>query len=316
MEPNEISMLSRISRRRFHSFSEAAEELLDALSESVPGVVALARTDPDEGVHRVIEARGAGVDGLRRGAAVPPAGGGLDRETMRSLGARDWLDAPLELGDGRIVGVLVAAAGRPDALAGEHAAQLGVVAGLLGYEWENVELRSELRRLRGRLNTDPSTDPETGLPDREGFLELLRQEWRLVQRGSVQSVAVVCRVSAGGEAGAAGSTGARDRLTVKLAAETLRATTRDTDRVGRIGDSAVGAVLVGCDPQHTPAFLARFLGAFERVTAGSGPEAEVSCGVQPLADTSSPAEALDLAEAAADEPAPAPVPDLPAQPVE
>jgi GGDEF domain-containing protein len=310
MEPGETRALGRISRRRFHDFSDAVDELLGALAEALPGVVALTRLDPDEGVHRVIEARGEGVGGLSGGAAVPQAGSAVDAEFLRPLGARDCLALPLEMSDGRIVGLLCAADARAGVYGDEHAAQLSLAARLLAYEWESVELRSELRRLRSRVSADSGGDADTGLPDREGFLEILAREWRLAERGTVQSVLIACRVAADGDDGA----GAKQRLALKLAAETLNATTRDTDRAGRIAANAVGAILVGCDPRQTPSFVARFLGALERVAEGGRTEVEVSCGVQPLADTASPEEALELAELAAGEPSQGgtPAPDAPA----
>jgi GGDEF domain-containing protein len=313
MEPSEIKILARFSQHRFHNFSQAADELLEILAEAVPGVAALARLDPDDGVHRVIGSRGEGVGGLDCGAVLPSAGSGVEADFLRCLGAQAWLSSPLELSDGRIVGVLCAVDGRADSFRPEHEAQLGLVARLLSHEWENVELRSELRRLRGRLSADPSTDADTALPDRQGFLELLGHEWREAERGAVQSVLVACRVGSGTGASGEGATDAKGRLALKLAAETLKATTRDADRVGRIAEMAIGAVLVGCSPQDTPAFLARFLGALERVSEGSRPGIEVSCGVQPLADTSSATEALDLAEAAAGEPERLRPPDRPPQ---
>jgi GAF domain-containing protein len=313
MEPSEIRILTRFSQHRFHNFSQAADELLDALAEAVPGVVALARLDPDDGAHRVIGSRGEGIAGLDSGAVLPSAGSAVDADFLRSLGAQAWISAPLEMSDGRIVGVLCAVDCQAEAFRPEHEAQLALVARLLGHEWENVELRSELRRLRGQLSADPSTDADTRLPDRQGFLELLGREWREAERGAVESVLVVCRVAGGAGANGDGGADAKDRLALKLAAETLKATTRDTDRVGRIAEMAIGTILVGCSPRDTPAFLARFLGALERVTKGSRPAIEVSCGVQPLADTPSAAEALDLAEAAAGEPAEPQAPERPHQ---
>ncbi len=300
METDETKTLVRLAQCRPRSFSEAADSVLGALAEAIPGVLALGRLDVDEHVHRVIETRGEGL-GLSRGAGLPAATGdddGLDAESLRSLGARDWLSAPLETSDGRILGVLCALAATDAAYSARQTALLGVAARLLGQAWENVELRSELRRLRRRIDAGPGTDPDTGLPSREAFLELLDREWRLAERGTVQSVLVVYRIGsgAGGENGNAGS--AKGRLALKVTAEVLEASTRATDRVGRIGETAVAAILVGCRLRDAPAFIARFLEALGRVSEGRWPEIEVSCGVQPLNDSSSPGEALGLAEAA------------------
>jgi GGDEF domain-containing protein len=205
--------------------------------------------------------------------------------------------------DGRIAGVLCAAAPERDAFRPEHSAQLAIAARLLGHEWESVELRSELRRLRGQVNAGPSTDAETSLPDREGFTELLHAEWEMVEEEeAVESVLVVCRVvgSAGGNGD--GTPSAGDRVAVKMAADVLAATTRGSDKVGRIGEMTLGAILVGCEVGNTPTFVARYLSALERVGSGSRPAIEVVCGVQPLAGTPSPGQALELAEAAAGDP--------------
>ncbi|HXV05376.1 MAG TPA: hypothetical protein VFP23_05670, partial [Solirubrobacterales bacterium] len=93
--------------------------------------------------------------------------------------------------------------------------------------------------------------------------------------------------------------GAAGRLALKAAAEVLEGNARATDRVGRIGEAAIGAVLVGCRLRDAPAFVARFLESLGRVSEGAGPGIEVACGVQPLGGSPSAAQALDLAEAAA-----------------
>jgi GGDEF domain-containing protein len=310
MELSEVRTLIRFSRRRFRNFSNAADELLKALAEALPGVVILAQRDPDESILRVIEARGQGVSGLDAGTSLPVAGNEVDGDFLHSLGGQAWLNAPLEMSDGRIVGVLCAVDAGAGAYRPEHAVQLSVAARLLSHEWESVELRSELRRLRGQVSAGPGTDPDTGLPNRSSFLDLLTREWRLTERGTVQSVLVICQVATGTDESEGEATGAEDRLAVKLAAETLAATARRTDCVGRTGEMAVGAILVGCDPESVPDFLARFLGAFERVVEGRGDEIEVMCGAQPLAGTASPEEALDLAEVAAENPDQARTPEL------
>src|SRR5262249_34585628 len=175
----------------------------------------------------------------------------------------------------------------------EHAAQLGIAARLLGHEWESVQLRSELRRLRSKVNAGPSTDRDTGLPDREGFDDLLRAEWNAVGEEAVESVLVVCRVAASGNGN--GTPAAGDRLALKLAADVLAGTGGGADRAGRIGEMSLAAILVGCPIGEPPAFVARYLGALERVSGGKQPPIDVFCGVQPLAGTTTPREALDLA---------------------
>lgn len=302
MEPNETRTLVRLAQRRPNSFSAAADSVLDALAEAIPGVIALARFDPDEGAHRVIDTRGEDVSRLSRGVILSVrdgSGSELDPDALRAFGARAWLSAPLEASGGRILGVLCAAAVDDGVYDPSHAAQLGVAARLLGHEWESVELRSEVRRLRRRVDAGPGTDPDTSLPAREAFLELLDREWRLAERGTVESVLVVCRVGGGAVAEGNGAGGAARRLALKTAAEVLEGSARATDRLGRIGETSIGAILVGCRLRDAPAFVARFLESLGRVGEGAGPGIEVACGVQPLGGSPSPEQALGLAEAAA-----------------
>jgi GGDEF domain-containing protein len=302
MKQSEISALTGIAQRRFRNFSEAAGSVLESLKEGIPGVIALARLEPDQQVHRVIEVRGEGIDDLARGSVIRPTESGLDADFLSSIGAQAALSAPLEISDGRIAGVLCAVDAAPDAFGPEHAVQLGVAARLLSHEWESVELRSELRRLRARVDDGPGIDPETGLLNREGFLEHLDHEWRLSQRGTVESVLFACCVGSGAGEKENGAGDAQRRLALKQAAEVLQGSARVTDRVGRFGEMTMGAILVGCPEDDAPAFIDRFLGALGRVSEGSGPQIEVSCGVQRLASASSPEEVLDLAEKSAGEP--------------
>jgi GGDEF domain-containing protein len=296
MDARETAALIGLAQRRFQNFSEAADSLLGTLTNVVPGVLVLGRLDRDEQIHYVIEVRGDGVGGLHRGAALVPAEAGVSPDSMRTIGAADWITAPLEMTDGRIAGILCAVATEPNTYLPEHAAELGIAARLLGHEWESVQLRSELRRLRGQVNAGPSTDHDTGLPDRDGFMDLLSAEWKAVEEEAVESVLVVCSVA--GTAGPHETPVAGDRLALKLAADVLAGTVRGSDKAGRIGEMALGAILVNCKVDDTPGFVARYLAALERVGNGTRPPLEVTCGVQPLAPTSTPAEALSLAEEA------------------
>jgi diguanylate cyclase (GGDEF)-like protein len=314
VESTEAKALIRICQQRFRSFSEAAESVLGALTDVVPGILLLGQIEPDDRTCRVIGVQGSGVDGMHKGAILPlgavpsgdePAGSGapgpspdseLDREFLASLGVEASFCIPLEMSDGRIVGVLSALNPDPGAYRCEHIAMLGIAARLLGYEWESVERRAELRRLRGRLPESANVDPETGLLNREGFLELLDHDWRLAERGTVESALVAFRV-AGDPNG-----DAMARLALKIAAEVLEASVRETDRVGRVGGATLAATLVGCRLEQAPAFVERFRAALGRVTRDGNPRVELSHGIQALADVSSPHEALGLADAAAGTP--------------
>jgi GGDEF domain-containing protein len=309
---SETKTLIRICNRRFHSFSEAAESVLGALADDLPGVVLLGQIDPDEPICRVLDAQGTGVEGVHKDATLPlafPAGGTtggaagpapdseLDRAFLGSLGVKAWFEVPLEMSDGRIVGILAALDSQPDAYRSEHIAMLGIAARLLSYEWESVERRAELRRLRSRLSAGAEVDPETGLLSREVFLSLLDREWNLAERGTVESVVVVFRIKGGTADGTNGA--AISRLALKTAAEVLEASVRTTDRAGRVGDMALAAALVGCSTDQAPIFAERFRAALGRVTRDGNLRIELSHGIQALGETSSAEEALGRADVAA-----------------
>jgi GGDEF domain-containing protein len=315
VESLEMKALTRICGR-FRSFSEAAEAVLGALADVVPGVLLLGRIDPD-GACRVIGIQGSGVEGVYEGMTLPlgsptsgdgaargapglPLDGEIDQEFLDLLGVKASLGIQLDMSDGRIAGTLSALSSSPGAYRGEHVAMLGIAARLLSYEWESIEQRAELRRLRGRLPKSANVDPETGLLNRDGFLDLLDHDWRLAERGAVGSVLVAFRVD--GDSDQSPNGDAMDRLALKIAAEVLEASVRTTDRVGRVGETTLAATLVGCQPEQAPVFVERFRAALERVTRGGNPKVELSYGVQALGGVSSPQEALGLANAAADAP--------------
>jgi len=313
-----IRVLTRLSNGRFQSFSEAAEATLDALEEGVPGTIVLGRLEAEEELFRVIDLRGPAVDDLTRGSTLPllklgrsengsaaPGGspdvvadGGLDGEFLRSLSIESWLAMPLEMSEGNLVGALCAVADRRGAYEPGHAALLGIAARLLSYEWEGVRNRTDLQRLQNQLNDDRITDSETSLPTRETFVAALDREWHLAKRGNVKSVVVACHVET--QAPRGDFNGAMPSLALKDAAAVLAGHARSTDHVGRVGEVSLAAVLVGCQSvENAQAFVRRFRFALERTTRARPFPIAVSFGVQDLADSSSPTEALEHAENAA-----------------
>ncbi len=296
MASSDANTLTRLARRRFQNFSEAAEVVLSALADVIPGTVLLGRLEPDEQVCRVMDIRGAAVEGLHRGAVLP-VDAGLDVEFLGSLGARTSLTLPLETSDGIIVGALCALDSSARAYRSEHAALLGIAAVLLSHEWESVQRRAELRRLRARLSHGPSTDADTGLANRDGFLEVLDREWRLVARGTVESVLVACSVEV--DVGGDPNHEAMKNVALKVAADVLTASARVTDHVGRVGPMTVAAVLVGCRVDEASAFVERFESALGRVTQQGHPKVEISHSIQSLVAAPPPEDLLKVGEAAA-----------------
>ena len=141
------------------------------------GSLVLGQVDWDEGLCRVIDARG---DGVPRGTEIPlakgvPANGAaagelLDAEALAALGPANWVAAPLDAADGSVVGVLLATGPDGQSPSREVAQLILVGARLLSYEWESISARAELRRLAEVARDRASTDPVTGLPNRETLL--------------------------------------------------------------------------------------------------------------------------------------------------
>lgn len=314
MKSTETLALTHLTNQRFRSFSEAVDSVLGALEETIPGTMMLGQLDPAEELCRVIEVRGTRVY-LERGVTLPLAGvtpdgsarsggdgapdvpidGGLDREFLRSLSVESWLAMPLEMSDGTIVGTLCALDPDAETYRRDHLVMLRVAARLLSYEWESVSRRAELRRLKEHVRDVENSDADTGLPNRESFLESLDREWRLTARGSVQSVLLACHVSV--DAPQDGLGGTISTLALKDAAEILSATARSTDYVGRTGTMDLAAILVGCHGlEGAQAFVRRFRAAVERVTQGRAAPISTFCSLQVLAESPSAGEALEDAE--------------------
>jgi GGDEF domain-containing protein len=301
MEPTERAALVALAGRRFHSFAEAAETTLTALAKALPGTLVLGQFDPEGEVCRVTDLSGEPRSGLERGATLRLAATGedwLDRDLLRSAGIESSFTAPLEMGDGNVVGLLCALAAPPDAYGPGQLSLLAVGARILSQEWEDVRMRAEIRQLRDRLRDGGTTDADTGLANREGFSDTLEREWRLVKRGSVQSALVACRILVPGASNGQGSPIAT--LALKDAADVLAGSARGTDHVGRVGPATLAAILVGCEgPAGAEAFIQRFTRAVERATQGRPFAVEVSCAYQDLAHTESALDALAQAQSAA-----------------
>jgi diguanylate cyclase (GGDEF)-like protein len=302
-----LDALSRLAARRFGSFADAATSVFDLLESASPGgTLVLGQVDWDEGQCRVIDARG---DGVARGTEIPlargvPVGGSsagdlLDAEALAALGPASWAAAPLDAADGSVVGILLATGPGGQAPSQETAQLILVGARLLSYEWESISARAELRRLAELARDRASTDPITGLPNRETLVSSIEREHELSKRGTVESYVVVCQlrdrdalVERFGEAMA--------NLLLKDVAEVLSGAIRRTDYLARVSTDGLSAVLVGCKgPDGALAFLGRFERSLERVAAGRPAAVQLSYGIQRLAEADSPDQALELAEASA-----------------
>jgi diguanylate cyclase (GGDEF)-like protein len=302
-----LDALSRLAARRFGSFADAATAVLDLLEGTSPGGnLVLGQVDWDEGKCRIVDARG---DVVPRGTMIPLARGVpsngpaaaelLDGDALAELGPASWAAAPLDAADGSVVGVLLVSGAGAEAPSHEAAQLVLIGARLLSYEWESISARAELRRLAELARDRTTTDPITGLPNRETLVSSIEREHELAKRGTVESYVVVCHVrerdalvESYGEAMA--------NLLLKDVAEVLTGAIRRTDYLAHVSTDALTAVLVGCKgPDGALAFLGRFERSLERLTAGRPASLQLSYGIQRLADADSPQEALELAETSA-----------------
>jgi diguanylate cyclase (GGDEF)-like protein len=302
-----LDALSRLAARRFGSFADAATSVFDLLDSASPGgSLVLGQVDWDEGKCRVIDARGEGV---QRGTEIPlarnvPTAGSagaelLDREALAALGPANWVAAPLDAADGSVVGVLLATGPGGESPTREVAQMILVGARLLSYEWESISARAELRRLAEAARDRASTDPITGLPNRDTLVTSIEREHELSKRGTVESYVVVCQMRDRGKL-AERFGEAMANLLLKDVAEVLGGAIRRTDYLARTAADGLTVVLVGCKgPDGALAFLGRFERSLERVTSNRPAAVQLSYGIQRLAEADTPLEALELAEISA-----------------
>lgn len=307
MSATAISALARVAERRFQSFSEAADSVLDVLEAAMPsGKIVLGQLDREEGSYRVIDVRGEGLGVIDPGSSLPwvqnPGGvsngngaGMLDPDFLRSLEVKSYLAVPLATSDGSNLGTLCAVGTDSGLFDQSHVELLTLSGRLLTYEWESVRHRADLRRLEEQLRDPERTDPVTGLANRTSFLASTDREWRLSQRGTVTSWLLVCEVR--------GLSAVRDtygaamaELILKDVSEALGGTIRRTDHLGRVGETTFATVLVGCKgPEGAQAFFERFKVAFGRVVGSRPVEVGATYGAVALAECESPEAALEAA---------------------
>lgn len=313
-----IQSLFPLINRRFQSFAEATDASLGVLAGSLPGTIAVAQVEPDGTLCRVLDTRGG--QRLERGALLPlvnrdaPNGNGdgrhgsltrveaehLEPEALVALGFAESIALPVELSDGHVVGMLCALATKPGVYRADDVVLLGLAARLLGYEWERVRSRAELRELRHRLRDGEPLDPETGLPNRAGFGAQLEREWKLSRRGTVKSSVLACEIRVDGRDSEPDA--ALSRLAIKDCADVLAGAARTTDHVGRIGDTTLGVVMIGAvDPVGIASFTRRYSQALQRTIRARPFAVALSTGAHPLAEADSAEQALDLAERTAQE---------------
>ncbi len=294
MNDSAVGALARLTERRFGSFAEAADSVLEMLAAQLPpGQVAFAQFDRDDDAHRVVSSRSAGSPFVEPGSTLAPV---PSAAFFESLSVGSYLAVPLEATNGSQVGELVALAREPGAYREPQAELLTVAARLLSLEWESVRSRAELRRLREALLDGATSDAVSGLPNRATFLVSLERAWHLERRGTVPSHLVVFELAnlakVGETLGEAVAT-----LLLKDSAEALAGTVRLTDDVGRVGGTRLAAILVGCNGDAgAEAVIGRFRHALDGVTESRPARVSIAPGILSLAATGSPEESLRIAE--------------------
>ena len=307
MSGHVLSALARLAERRFTSFSEAADAVLDLLeAELPPGSVLLGQVDAEEGELRLIDVRGEASALIQPGSTLPltaPHNGNgqglLDPATLTDLSVRSYLALPLETGAGGGAIMLCALAPGTDIFTRGHLELLAVAGRLLTYEWETVKWRADLRRLNERLRDPERTDPLTGLLNPVAFREAAEREWRLAERGSTESYLLACRLTNLSAVTARHGSGVAELL-LRDGADVLESAIRRTDHAGRLSEDVFGAVLVGCKGRKgAEAFFERFQQGVARVTSERPATLELACAVLALGKAQSPEEALaDVVKAA------------------
>jgi diguanylate cyclase (GGDEF)-like protein len=299
-----LSALARLAERRFTSFSEAADTVLDLLeAELPPGSVLLGRVDWDERELRLIDVRGDAAGELQAGSTLPlapdangQAGSLLDPQALQRLSVRSYLALPLESSAGAGALTVCALASGTDVFTQVHLELLSVAGRLLTYEWESVKWRADLRRLNERLRDPERTDALTGLLNRVAFVEAVEREWRLAERGTIETYVLACRISnlrqiAERHGGAVGE------LLLKDAADVMQTAIRRTDYAGRLTDDTYGAVLVGCKGlEGAAAFIGRYGQAVASVTRERPAQLDFSYSICSLGSAESPEAALEQIE--------------------
>ena len=299
-----LSALARLADRRFTSFSEAADTVLELLeAELPPGSILLGRVDWDEGELRLIDVRGRATAALGAGSTLPLAPGAnggsrgfLDPGALRELLVRSYLALPLDSSSGAGALTLCALAAGTDVFSQDHLDVLTVAGRLLTYEWESVKWQADLRRMSERLRDPERTDSLTGLLNRVAFVEAVEREWRLAERGTLETYVLAFRVSnLVTVAQRHGSTVAN--LMLKDAADVMQTAIRRTDHAGRIAEDGFGAVLVGCKGlEGAAAFIGRYGQALTRVTHERPARLELAYAICSLGDAESPEAALTRIE--------------------
>jgi diguanylate cyclase (GGDEF)-like protein len=168
----------------YRSFADATRAVLDLLDRHLPeATVFLAHLDRAQGLHRVVDSRGA-TFGLRANHTMPleeswcaemaagrapslcndllshPVYSKLPAQRLLRPGA--YLGIPLELGDGSKVGSLAALSIEPDRFTADDQKLFAMLARVLAIELERETSERDVRRLNSSLRSQAQAMGELG----------------------------------------------------------------------------------------------------------------------------------------------------------
>lgn len=260
------------------SFDQASQAVVDYLKRAVPlGLWAVSRFDETDQLYLAVAddtygkgpgARVAWTDILCRemvaGApqiapdamAVPGyAGAGV----AGTIAIGTYVGVPIQRGDGQVFGTLcgIDPAPHPAAEAlGVHGPLIQLLVMLLSTVLEaDLARTAALRRAEG-AQLDAESDVLTGLLNRRGWERYLAVEEDRYRRFGDPGSVVILDLDRLKEINDRGGHGAGDEH-IRLAAQTLRATTRSTDIVARLGGDEFGVVATNTTPENIRALVVR-----------------------------------------------------------
>lgn len=309
-----MGAVTELSARSFTDFPEATRAVLAMLEQQLHGSAVFAGYfDRENERYWIIDAAGDKSFGLEAGVNVPlhesfcvhmAAGRApqlsnrVAEEIYAEIAARagsdigSYLGVPLEVSSGDRLGSLCAISHGMDAYSESDHQLLLVLARLLAYELEREQTARDLRLLTDQLREQATTDAHTGLLNRRVFEESLEREWGLTNRDGIPSHVVIADLDQFKELNDTHGHAAGDEA-LRLFAETLRSSARETDIVGRLGGDEFGIVLVRALDAAAPAqFADRLRSSLAAVT----PTLAVSLGAAALAGSPSPAASRELAD--------------------
>lgn len=308
MDQSTVALAADIYARSFASFDEATSTVLTHLQARLPGSgIVLGRFDRVSEVYRVIASSGAGAFDL-----TPVTEVAIDDVFCSSLagyeavvraddtpsdarGIRSFIGIALELSDGEHVGALCAVSAEARQYTDDDLHLLTILGRLLAYELERQLQVEALERMAAELARNARADEVTGLLNRAAFLVDLDREWKLTSRDWTDSHLLLVEIDGLRLLTSEHGPRAGDEALVDFT-DALRAATRSTDILSRVGAEEFAAVLVrttgGCD---LAALEARLAAELERVLRNRPYRFGVSIGHVSLLESMSSGEALTTA---------------------